>query len=268
MMLNKKNEKWFTLVELIISASIIIILTAIGFYSYTQSLSNARDWVRKSDLKTLVIQLKNHKDSFWSFPIPWNWFEIHNRWYHVATQWLLNKSVWLEGATNLPTDPLLNRAYVYSTTRNRQEFQIATTLENDDINIALVDWTYTSVSKNILPTIVMALESLSPVEVNASVWNGSSNRDAFIFDRNTFNLPYSLEDWNPVNDGDFILLLLRAEGDTFWQSSSYEDCAEIFNASKHITPNGSTDQYQVRNETWVLVDRDCSCTDITCNNVF
>jgi len=265
---NSIDKKWFTLVELIISATIIIILTTIGFYSYTESLGNARDWVRKSDLITLESQLNSHKNTFWSFPIPWDWFEIHNRWYHVATQWVLDRNVWLEGATNLPTDPLLDRPYVYSTTRNRQEFQIAATLENDDINIALIRGNYTSVSKNILPTIVLALESISPIEVNASVWNGGTNRDAFVFDRNALNLPYSLEDWNPINDGEFILLLLRAEGDTFWQSSSYRDCVEIFNASKHITPNGSTDQYQVRNETWVLVDRNCSCTDTICNNVF
>jgi hypothetical protein len=64
----------------------------------------------------------------------------------------------LSTAETLALDPDLDTPYIYSTTRNKQEYQIAMSLENNDSPIALLQGSYKSVSKNILPTIVLALK--------------------------------------------------------------------------------------------------------------
>ena len=262
-----KNKPWFTLVEIIVAATILVILATLGFYNYTQSLSGARDSVRKTALSTLGSQLVLHKRERGSYPIPWASFEIHNRWALVASQWIMNRDVWLTTADTIPLDPSIDRWYTYSVTANRQEYQIAATLENDDINRALVIWDYSSVSKNILPVIILALNSSSPIEINTSVWAGATNRTAFIFNNNLLNLPYSLEDWLAVHTAnDFNELLSQAEQDDFWQSSDFRNCNEIAFAAKRITPDGQTDEYQVRNNAWQLVNQNCFCTSTGCVN--
>ena len=264
---NTRYTSWFTLVEIIVAATILVILATLGFYSYTQNLSDARDGVRKSALSTLSSQLVLHKRERGSYPIPWNSFEIHNRGAHVASQWVMNREVGLTTADTIPLDPSIDRGYTYSVTANRQEYQIAATLENQDNNIALTQWDYTSVSKNVLPVILLALNSSSPVEVNTSVWAWSSNRTAFIFNNNRLNLPYDIGSWLPVHNGtDFDALLSQAEQNDFWQSSDFRNCSEIAFAAKRITPDGETDEYQIRNDSWQLVDQNCLCTSTGCIN--
>jgi len=55
------SRKAFTLVELIVSTTILAILTTIGFSTYTQYIGDARDGVRKTDLATLNSQLNLYK---------------------------------------------------------------------------------------------------------------------------------------------------------------------------------------------------------------
>lgn len=263
-MLQNKNEAAFTLVELIVAASLLIILSTIGFYSYTQSLWSARDSARKSDLITLEAQLLNHKRVFGSFPVPGNSFEIHNRWYRVANQWLLNREVWIENATTLPVDPLIDRAYTYSTTRNRQEFQLAATLENEDINKSIIRWNYVSVSRNILPTIILAYDGSGIIEINQSVWDWNTNRNSFVFDESIINLVYDIETWSPLTRWDFSWLMDEAMNNNFWQSTSYRSCEEISNAWKRISPEWWNDEYQIRNSSWELEDISCTCDTNWC----
>ena len=262
-----KKYIWaFTLVELIIVVTIIAILTTVWFYSYVQHLNNVRDSVRKNDLATIDAQLNSHKRLLGWFPIPWDNFEIHSRGNHIATQWLLNRNIGIENTSYIPMDPRIDRYYTYSITKNRQEFQLAATLENNDSNKAILRWNYTSVSKNILPTIVLAIQSEDPIEIHPSTWDWDINRNAFIFDKNTLNLPYDFTSWVPVNNWVFLDLLTQSEGNSFWQSSSFRNCEEIWLAWKHITADGETDEYQIRSNTWVLIDQNCTCTHTGCIN--
>lgn len=57
----KFQVKAFTLIELVVTATILVILTSIGFYSYTQNISDARDGRRKTDLSALSSQLNLYK---------------------------------------------------------------------------------------------------------------------------------------------------------------------------------------------------------------
>ena len=44
------NKKWFTLVELVVVMSILVILSSISFITYSRYLSQARDSQRIADL--------------------------------------------------------------------------------------------------------------------------------------------------------------------------------------------------------------------------
>jgi type II secretory pathway pseudopilin PulG len=48
-----KNQKAFTMIELLVSATIIILLTAAGLVSFTQAGVSSRNAKRKADLETM-----------------------------------------------------------------------------------------------------------------------------------------------------------------------------------------------------------------------
>lgn len=50
----RKNEKGFTLVELIVVIAIVAILAAVGIIGYTQFISNARNTKAQSELDQLI----------------------------------------------------------------------------------------------------------------------------------------------------------------------------------------------------------------------
>jgi hypothetical protein len=79
--------------------------------------------------------------------------------------------------------------YTYSITRSKQEFQLATTLENNGKPIAFVDGNYSTVSKYILPSIIIAYNGNGSININTDPF-----RNLFILDGVQNNLPYNFED--------------------------------------------------------------------------
>jgi type II secretory pathway pseudopilin PulG len=64
-MLNKtKQQRAFTMIELLVSATIIILLTAIGLVSFTQAAASSRNAKRKADLETLRQALTIYKQDY------------------------------------------------------------------------------------------------------------------------------------------------------------------------------------------------------------
>lgn len=253
-------KKWFTLVELIVSTTILAVLTTIGFYTYTQYISDARDGVRKTDLATLNSELSLYKKQRWAYPYPWDYFELHNRWEAVAYQWYMNKNVSLSTAESIPLDPELQIPYMYSVTKNRQEHQIGLSIYNNDVPYAMVSGSYKSVSKNILPNILIASGASTAIEVNSAVGAWSTNRNWFMFNLWTHNLPYDFESGIPTTDGTTFTNLLSEVSNDYWQNSDYRSCGEIDSAGKNITISGSTDEYQILSSTWSLIDTTCTGT--------
>lgn len=253
----KYQIKGFTLIELVVTATILVILTSIGFYSYTQNISDARDGRRKTDLSALSSQLNLYKKQRWAYPNPGDTFEIHNRWFIVAYQGFMNQKVTLSTAEKLPFDPEMELPYFYSISRNKQEFQIAASLENNENPYTILEGSYKSVAKNILPNILLAVTGTSSVEINPSVGAGNTNRNLFLYHNGIHTLPYTFIDGSPSHDGvDFSWALLDAQKD-FWQNSDFRSCDEIFIAGKWIGPSGTTDEYQIVGSTGALTNTWC-----------
>lgn len=257
--MNTKN-KAFTLVELIVSIMIVAILASIWFYSYIWYIGEARDAERKANIWETKTALKLYKQKRWAYPIPWDYFSITNTVNSVAKtvayQWLLNENVILSTMDKIPLDPFTNSNYSYSINNNKQEFQIALTLENWDFPIALLDWDYKTVSTWVLPSILLATGSTVDVEIHTWVWNWTNNRNLFILDWG-LNLPYSTTNpYNPYYGWELIDDVLSGWNIKFWQNSDYRTCNELEEAAKLIHDSW-TETYQILNNSWILTDTWC-----------
>lgn len=251
-----KERSAFTLIEIVVTATILVILTSIGFYSFTQNISDARDSARITDISALWSQLSLYKRERGAYPFPGNRFNITNGTALVAFQGKMNNQVSLTTASwNLPVDPELKVPYFYSTTRNRQEYQIAGTIENSDDNYTILKWSYSSVSKNVLPNIILALETSSDTNIALA-----SNKSLFLFDTWFNTLPYDFESGSPFSDGSTLTGMLNTVWEDYWQNIDYRNCSEIDLAWKNITATGQNDQYQILDTNGTLQDTTCSWT--------
>ena len=260
----EKSKKWFTLVELIVTISILIILSSVWIVSYSAYIWDARDSQRKSDMAQVSSALKIYKQKRWYYGFPWDLFNITYSWAIVAMQWRLNKNIHLDTLEKLPTDPKNKEYYFYSITKNKQEFEITWTLENKKNNIALKMGSYSSISKNILPTITLATLAAigSNIEIQAWNWDWSSNRELFIYNNQNYNLPYTfLDTFAPYSEWQsFTGLINEVEWNwDFWQNTDYRNCTEIDESWKLIIPlSASAFEYQIVTSTWVLVNTGCT----------
>ena len=258
------NKKAFTFVELIVSTVIIIVLTSIWFISYVDFISDSRDAQRASDLSKVSSSLKIYKQKRGYYSPPGDAFGILNMWKQVAQQWKLNKKVFLNTLDKLPSDPKSWTYYSYAVTNNKQEFQLVATLENWETEIPLLEWNYKTISKNILPTILLAVDSIEDVEISPTTSSWLITRQYFIFNDVEYNLAYTIESPNlPYNEEtDFDTNLARAEElNSFWQNNDYRNCTEIVEAWKSISPNNISEQYQVLSDIWELTNTGCTFTN-------
>jgi len=262
---NKKiNNKWFTFVELIIVMIIIVILSWVWINSYLWYISYARDTQRKSDLLQINSALLLYKQKRWYYWIPWDFFNITLSWSIVAYQWKLNSNVRIDSLEKLPTDPKTKWNYSYSVTSNKQEFLLAWTLENKNYNKAIINWDYKSVSKNILPTILLATWATLNANIEIKEWDTDwdINRKLFIYDKQGYNLPYNFvlpyEAHSEWVEFDYLLGEME-NNELFWQNTDYRNCIEIFEAWKLLVPLDSNPfEYQIISETGALVNTWCT----------
>ena len=66
--MHKKNSQGFSLLELLVSASIIAILTVIGVVSYSSVNKRSRDVKRKSDVEQIRSALEMYRSDNGSYP--------------------------------------------------------------------------------------------------------------------------------------------------------------------------------------------------------
>ncbi len=102
--INKKKSLGFTLIEVLIVISIIGVLAAVGFVSYSSAQSSARDSKRKQDLSSLATALELYYGVNRSYPA------AAGDGYYISTN---NPQTWLPELLSpskfinvLPVDPL------------------------------------------------------------------------------------------------------------------------------------------------------------------
>jgi len=130
-----KQKQAFTLVELIVVITILAILWTIAFISLQWYSRDSRDSVRISDMSSIKTTLELFHLWAGKYPITTDGTPVLYSWTEAWTQ----GSFWESTVTNvekfdkIPTDPLMDREYVYSVTHSKQEYEIAWIVEWDTI---------------------------------------------------------------------------------------------------------------------------------------
>ena len=150
------NKQAFTLVELIVSITILSILGTIAFLSLQWYSQDARNSTRLADLWSIESSLELYQTKTSKYPKPSNSFEVTYSWAVAWYQW----NFWESALTNLwnlsktPVDPLTGNLYTYSVTNSFWEYELATIEEGSTAMIlnwvhaatntanAIVIWTY------------------------------------------------------------------------------------------------------------------------------
>ena len=125
-----KKCLWFTLVELIVSITILSILWTIAFLSFQAYPAKSRNSTRLTDVKNMGVSLELFKIKTAKYSTPSDSFEVkYNPWTGDETVWTQG-SFWesvltnVSNLSNLPVDPLTGNTYVYSIINTWTEYQL------------------------------------------------------------------------------------------------------------------------------------------------
>ena len=171
----------FTIIELVVVMSILMVLGTIGVMSFGSYIQNANDAKRVGDIALIPGLALKHPKGIHSdlYPIPQISTKIMTGSQLVAYQAFFDGFLTsLVGITKVPTDPKANTPYLYSVSADGTSYQVAATLENgsnmvsysptyhvyaDSTNtnaaVAIVQGTFVSPNKNILPGLVYVTDS-------------------------------------------------------------------------------------------------------------
>ena len=139
-----KQKYAFTLVELIVVITILAILGTIAFISLQWYSKDARDSIRISDTSNMKTSLELfHLDSG-KYPLPDDNeivdYGTETLWY----QWDFWSSVissLSRSMSEIPTDPLTDKEYIFSVANNKNEFEISNLLEWDSLALSNISQT-------------------------------------------------------------------------------------------------------------------------------
>lgn len=131
--MNKQQRNWFTLIELIVVVTILVILGTIAFISFNWFTKDARNSVRITEVDTLNWALALRFVETWVVPIPDNPITLSVENKDFAVQW----DAWTTVSGVLKVswelkDPLDWKYYPYITGLSRRWAQVATFLEDSD----------------------------------------------------------------------------------------------------------------------------------------
>ena len=132
-----KNKKIaFTLVELIVTITILAILWTIGFLSFQSYTVYSRDVVRLSHISNMKSVLEYNYTETWRYPKP-DWENnITYSWAIAWIQWDFWKDTKrkTKRLDSIPLDPLTQNTYSYSVTKNQSEFELGSIFEWDEVS--------------------------------------------------------------------------------------------------------------------------------------
>lgn len=143
MIINK--VKAFTLVEMIVSITILSILGTIAYNSYIWHAQNSRDSIRLSDMNSIEKWLSVTKLRDWKYPLPDDYININSSWTILNYQGEIAKNTLNKIAiTSWWIDPLLWDYYTYMTDINAVKYQILIYLESELAQLYNTTNTYAS----------------------------------------------------------------------------------------------------------------------------
>lgn len=139
----KFARKWFTLVELVITITIMVILWSIGLLSYNAHLSSVRDSSRLAQIESLYNWLKIYSTKNSMVPEPENKIDVVYSWSIIWYEWYAwtntMAQIWYKRWWKDPKDKVF---FSYYTNQNRKYFQIMTFLEEEKNLNVFVNKTY------------------------------------------------------------------------------------------------------------------------------
>ena len=131
----QNSNKAFTLVELIVTITILAILGTIGFLSVQNYTVYSRDVVRATDLKNIqsVLEYTYTESGLYPQPDSWTWITFSG-WlvWTQGTFWKKAKRA-SKRLDKVPTDPLTGNEYTYSVLNTNSEFELWWVFEWDEI---------------------------------------------------------------------------------------------------------------------------------------
>ncbi|MFK7780081.1 MAG: type II secretion system protein [Candidatus Gracilibacteria bacterium] len=139
-----KSKQAFTLVELIVVITILAILGTIAFISLQGYSASSRDSVRISDVSNMKTSLELFHLNAGKYPLPDDYGTFTYSGEDLFYQGYCGDNVIQNVSRNMsevPTDPLTERKYIYSVSSNKNELEILSLLETDDIALNTISQT-------------------------------------------------------------------------------------------------------------------------------
>jgi len=139
-----KQKQAFTLVELIVVITILAILWTIAFISLQWYSKDARDSIRISDVSSMKTSLELFHLDAGKYPLPDEYGTFTYSWNILFYQWFFWAGVvqsLSRNITEVPLDPLTERRYIYSVSNNKNELEILSLLEWDNITMSTISQT-------------------------------------------------------------------------------------------------------------------------------
>lgn len=147
----KKQNIGFTLIELIITITILAILWLIAFLNYKDYSRDSRNSVRLNDVSNIkkVLELFYLNSNF--YPDPDNTTDVTYSWWLLWKQWTFSDGMItrLDRFSKVPKDPLIDVDYSYSLFNKKTKYQLALMLEGKS-TISFFPQTYAYTNENVV----------------------------------------------------------------------------------------------------------------------
>lgn len=259
----------FTLVELVITIAITTIIASISYIAFQDYFTTSKDSMRIEDMKSLNASMNSIKLQNGGYSYPGNYFAIINSWTssEQVYQGFIDSNVALNNMLQIPKDPKTSNYYVLSTTKTKQQYQIAMTLDNNGDNKAYVDWDYYSNSITLFPSIILAYSWTTAQEIWSWIvtnWStGSINRSKFILNWSKLNMPYSFSTKNVVWTATSYNQIIEESWVKIDRNIDYYTCEDLYDDKKFLWPWN----YDLLDTTsWSYISVYCSWVTITVTN--
>ena len=208
-----KQKQAFTLVELIVVITILAILWTIAFISLQWYSKDARDSIRISDVSNMKTSLELFHLDAGKYPLPDDNqivdYGTETLWY----QWDFLSTVissLSRSISEVPTDPLTEKKYIFSVANNKNEFEILSLLEGDNLTLNNINQT-NAASLVVTPKIdgtynrvfIKTASYIVPVPsiINTEVWAATMTLDSSNISSQVINgwdnIP---EQWNVISN--------------------------------------------------------------------